>query len=132
MNSVIILFNLWKMHMRAKRTTKTTTLIFENLKNIVFFRISPYIIWELTYRKQFGYSITIMPFRFVLHILKTLTENNEALEVFLDEFRCNMSYVKIACESKCFCLSKFLFWKNSLKNIAFSPYLHISIYGEVE
>ena len=31
-----------------------------------------------------------MPFRFVYHILKTLTENDKALEVFLDEFRRNM------------------------------------------
>ena len=66
--------NIWKPH----------------LKNIAFFRISPYIIWELVRSKQFGYSITIMPFRFVYHILKTLTKNNKALEVFLDEFRCNM------------------------------------------
>ena len=30
------------------------------------------------------------PAMFIMHILEALTENNKALEVFLDEFRCNM------------------------------------------
>ena len=78
--------NIWKPH----------------LKNIVFFQISPYIILYSYEANSLVTALQSMPFGFIYHILKTLTEN------------------------------KFLFWKTLWQNIAFSPYLHISIFGELE
>ena len=53
MNSVIILFNLWKLHVRTKRTTKTTTLIFENLSYYtLYFPEYHNILFENSYKAK--------------------------------------------------------------------------------
>ena len=79
MDSVIILFNLWiARDSKTDSENNNPNISKPHLKNIAFYRIFAYIICKLIKSKQLGYSITIMPFRFVYHILKALTENNKA------------------------------------------------------